>query len=64
MGCNVDPNLALYGFIGALQEGDAEAADEYWDALDVWLRSGGFAPDWQPHERRLFTKYRKERAAG
>lgn len=60
----MDPNLALYGFLGGVAAGDNETADEYWEALDVWLRSGGFEPDWQPHERRLFANYRKGDATG
>lgn len=59
----MDPNLALYSFIAAVAEGDDECADDYYDALSTWLRSGGFEPNWQPHEKRLFRNYRKEEAA-
>lgn len=54
----MDPNVALYGFISAVAEGADETADEYWEALDVWLRSGGLAPSWSDSERRLFNNYR------
>lgn len=57
----MDPNLALYGFIGAIQEGADETADEYYDALSAWLRSGGFEPKWSKSEKRLFQHYRKHR---
>lgn len=56
----MDPNIALQGFIGAVQAGDEDAAGEYHEALATWLRSGGFEPAWQPHERRLFHNYCKE----
>lgn len=59
----MDPDVALYGFIAAVAEGDSDGADEYFDALSTWLRSGGFEPKWQPHERRLFRNYRKEESA-
>jgi len=57
----VDPDLALYAFIGAIQEGDDETADEYHEALSTWLRSGGFEPKWSDDEKRLFDYYNKGR---
>lgn len=58
----MDPQVALEGFLGAVQAGDDDAADEYHEALSMWLRGGGFPPKWQPHEKRLFVNYRKEEA--
>ncbi len=54
----VDPQLALYGFIGAIQEGADETADEYYEALSTWLRSGGFEPNWSESEKRLFYNFK------
>lgn len=55
----MDPNAALESFIGAIQEGDDECADEYHENLSVWLRSGGFTPFWSDDERRLFEYYKR-----
>ncbi len=55
----MDPDLALQSFLAALQEGDDDCADEYFQALDTWLRSGGFAPQWSHSEKRKFYNYRK-----
>ncbi len=56
----MDPDLALQSFLASLQEGDDDCADEYHDALDTWLRSGGFAPQWSHSEKRKFYNYRKD----
>ncbi len=55
----MDPDLALQSFLAALQEGDDDCAREYFDALDTWLRSGGFAPKWDHADKRKFYNYRK-----
>ncbi len=54
----MDPDLALQSFLAALQEGDDDCADEYHAALDCWLRSGGFAPDWGHRDKAKFYNYR------
>jgi hypothetical protein len=44
----MDPNATLDLLRDELERGELECAAELFDALDTWLKRGGFLPsDWQ-----------------
>lgn len=53
----MDPNACLRRFLDALNERDHREAREAHNDLLIWLRRGGFEPDWTPEERARFEYY-------
>ena len=50
----MDPNATLAEWREAVQSEDWDTAFDRGNDLRMWLRRGGFEPEWQPEEREVF----------
>lgn len=48
----MDPNAALQGYVDAIADGDYDQAYDFLEALEGWLRGGGFLPRGVSDDRR------------
>jgi len=53
----MDPNAALRELLDAIDAEDADAIEEYAEALQGWVRAGGFLPETVKDCPRLFRHF-------